>query len=71
MTSWMTAHELHEVREALRSRLASLDRIEATCEHCEHFAHAPRCAKFDAIVPADFRRTPGACSEWRFDGIPF
>lgn len=70
MTS-MTSIELHAVRDALRRRLAELDRIEDTCAHCEHFAHAPRCAKFDAEPPVDFRNTPGACEEWQHDGVPF
>ncbi len=70
MTS-MTAVELRAVRDALRSRLAELDAIKATCDHCEHFEYAPRCSKFDAIPPDDFRREPGACPEWRFDGVPF
>lgn len=71
MSIGMTARELQIVREALRDRLHCLDQIRTTCEHCEHFAHAPRCAKFDAVPPEDFRRTEGACEEWRFDGVPF
>ena len=70
MTS-MTAIELQAVRDALRKRLAELDRISTTCQDCEHFAQAPRCAKFDANPPEDFRRTPGACAHWQFDGVPF
>lgn len=71
MSIGMSAVELQTVREALRERLRSLDQIRATCEHCEHFAHAPRCAKFDAVPPDDFRHAEGACAEWRYDGIPF
>lgn len=67
----MTAAELVAVRGALRARLAELERIKATCEHCVHFAFAPRCARFDAAPPDDFRRTEAACDEWRFDGVPF
>lgn len=67
----MTAIELTAVRDALRARLDELDRIQTTCDHCQHFAHAPRCTKFDAVPPEDFRRTPGVCEQWRFDGIPF
>ncbi len=67
----MTAIELHAVREALRLRLAELDRIKTTCDQCEHFLQAPRCSKFDAEPPADFRNTPGACDEWQWDAIPF
>ncbi|WP_424894426.1 hypothetical protein [Tepidimonas sp. HKU79] len=70
MTS-MTAIELREVREALRSRLRELDAIRATCEHCEHFAHPPVCAKFNAAPPDEFRSQDGACEHWRFDGVPF
>jgi hypothetical protein len=67
----MTSVELNAMRDALRRRLAELDRIVTTCDHCEHFAHAPRCAKFDAIPPEDFRHTPNACADWKFDDIPF
>jgi hypothetical protein len=70
MTS-MNATELHAVRDALRQRLVELDRIKTTCDHCEHFGMAPRCDKFNAVPPEDFRRTPGACEHWQFDGIPF
>lgn len=71
MSIGMTAIELRTVREALRERLATLDKITATCVHCEHFAHAPHCAKFDAVPPQDFQRAEGACEDWRFDGVPF
>ncbi len=67
----MTLIELTTQRDALRRRLAELDRIKATCDHCEHFAHAPRCEKFDAEPPEDFRRTEGACEHWTYDGVPF
>lgn len=70
MTS-MTAIELVAVRDALRARLAELSAIRATCEHCEYFAHPPECSKFGAEPPEEFRRTEGACPEWRFDGVPF
>lgn len=67
----MNAAELRVFRSALELKLAELQRIEPTCEHCLHFAHAPQCAKFGAAVPEEFRRTPEACPEWQFDGIPF
>ena len=70
MTS-MTAVELQHVREALRQRLANLERIKPTCAHCEHFANSSRCAKFDAVPPQEFQLAEGACPEWRFDGVPF
>lgn len=67
----MTAIELMTVREALRERLAALDSIRTTCEHCEHFRYPALCMKFNAEPPEEFRRTDGACQEWRFDGVPF
>lgn len=67
----MTAIELKAVRVALRERLDALERITTVCAWCEHFAHAPRCAKHGADVPEDFSRTPDACDDWQFDGIPF
>lgn len=67
----MTAIELKAVRDALRERLATLDRITATCVHCEHFVQATRCAKFDAVPPEGFRIAEGACPDWHYDGIPF
>ena len=70
MTS-MTAVELNAVRQALRNRLAELERIKTTCDHCAHFSSAPHCTKFDADVPDDFRRTPDACEHWHHDRVPF
>lgn len=67
----MNAVELRVYRDALSSKLAELQRIVPDCEHCLHFAHAPHCAKFGAAPPEEFRRTPEACPEWQFDGIPF
>ena len=67
----MNAIELRAYTAALASKLAELQRIQPTCDHCVHFAHAPICAKFGAAPPEDFRRTPEACDEWQFDGIPF
>lgn len=70
MTS-MTLIEWKAVRDALRSRLAELDRITPTCMHCEHFLNAPRCGKFEAVPPQEFRETPEACQHWQYDGVPF
>ncbi len=67
----MTLAELRIYRLALREKLQQLERIHATCEHCEHFAHAPRCGKFDAVPPEEFRRTPEACEAWTYDEVPF
>lgn len=67
----MNAFELRVYRDALSSKLAELQRIEAICPNCAHFAHAPTCAKFGAVPPEEFQRTPEACADWEFDGIPF
>lgn len=66
----MTLPALLAYRQALREQLQRLDAISPTCLHCDHFASG-RCAKFDALPPEDFQRTPEACPDWQYDGIPF
>jgi hypothetical protein len=67
----MTLAQLHAYRMALRDKLRDLDDIRTTCHNCEHFASGKVCAKFDAVPPDEFQRTPDACQEWQHDGIPF
>lgn len=66
----MTLHELKAYRIALREQLVRFDAISTTCRSCEHFITGT-CEKFEATPPEDFQRTPEACAEWVYDGIPF
>lgn len=67
----MTALELKEVREALRARLTTLDRVRTTCDDCVSLNGSGLCSTFNEVPPPEFRSKPGACAEWRFDGVPF
>jgi hypothetical protein len=66
----MTLVQFNATREALRGALAKFEAAAPTCHRCKFF-QAARCEKFDSDVPAEFQRTPGACVEWVYDGIPF
>lgn len=67
----MKLHQLELWRQTLRDKLAALERIQPLCAHCVHHAKPPHCALHQADVPPDFASSPGACSDWDHDGIPF
>lgn len=57
-------------RAALRTALASFERVKPDCRTCMHFDMG-RCKEFDNDIPKDFQETPEACGSWAFDGVPF
>lgn len=64
-----TAADLQQARAHVESAQQALARIKVQCHDCVHF-DIDSCALY-GNVPDDFKKSEGACPEWRFDGVPF
>jgi hypothetical protein len=64
-----TAADLAMARMSLETAHKELARIKVQCHDCSNY-DIDSCA-LHGTVPEDFKKTEGACDDWRFDGIPW
>lgn len=60
---------LQAMRDGLRLRLSTLDRVKVRCESCQNFQQRGQCALAESAVPKEVQAV--GCDEWVWDEIPF